>query len=74
MILLTKYFQIIHDGVIHSNLELLQFDGQLQMVKKCSKSDVRFWENYPPTHVLMRPILANIPTYPKIGRHLWTAP
>ena len=36
--------------------------------------DVLFWENNPPTLVLSCPILANLLTNPKIGRHMCTAP
>ena len=32
------------------------------------------WLMYLPTCVLLCPILTNVPTNPKIGRHLWTAP
>ena len=42
---------------------------------KCYEaSNVLFWQTYPPTHVRFCPIFGNLPTYPKIGRHMWTAP
>ena len=37
-------------------------------------ADVLLWQINPPTLIPSRPKLANLPTNPKIGRHMCTAP